>query len=160
MSRMGAADDPAFALGSRESRELMSAADVGRTISRIAHQIIEKTALDGSDAPRLVLLGSPMHGVILASSTGEYTGIEVGRGGLDITLCRGDPMIQPPRPLEVTSILAGGVDDVVYSRRSVCAALYARLVASRSVGRAGRSRPSGTVAPRLLRGQERAYLAP
>ncbi|MGC7322605.1 bifunctional pyr operon transcriptional regulator/uracil phosphoribosyltransferase, partial [Mycobacteroides abscessus subsp. massiliense] len=28
-----------------EGRELLSAADVGRTISRIAHQIIEKTAL-------------------------------------------------------------------------------------------------------------------
>ena len=46
-------------------RELMSAADVGRTISRIAHQIIEKTALDSPDAPRVVLLGIPTRGVIL-----------------------------------------------------------------------------------------------
>ena len=46
---MGAAGDAAT------GRELMSAADVGRTISRIAHQIIEKTALDGADAPRVVL---------------------------------------------------------------------------------------------------------
>ena len=51
-SRMGAAGDAAT------GRELMSAADVGRTISRIAHQIIEKTALDGADAPRVVLLES------------------------------------------------------------------------------------------------------
>ena len=48
-------------------RELMSAADVSRTISRIAHQIIEKTALDGADAPRVVLLGIPTRGVTLAA---------------------------------------------------------------------------------------------
>ena len=45
----------------------MSAADVGRTISRIAHQIIEKTALDGPDAPHVVLLGIPTRGVTLAA---------------------------------------------------------------------------------------------
>ena len=45
----------------------MSAADVGRTISRIAHQIIEKTALDDAEcAPRVVLLGIPTRGVTLA----------------------------------------------------------------------------------------------
>lgn len=34
-------------------RELLSASDVSRTIARIAHQIIEKTALDsGRPAPR------------------------------------------------------------------------------------------------------------
>lgn len=54
---------------SSTDRELMSSADVGRTISRIAHQIIEKTALDDPDrpdAPRVVLLGIPTRGVILA----------------------------------------------------------------------------------------------
>ncbi|MGC1805284.1 MAG: bifunctional pyr operon transcriptional regulator/uracil phosphoribosyltransferase, partial [Mycobacterium sp.] len=44
---MGAAGDAVFR---SESRELMSAADLGRTVSRIAHQIIEKTALDNADA--------------------------------------------------------------------------------------------------------------
>lgn len=143
MSRMGAADDPAVGLGSNGSRELMSAADVGRTISRIAHQIIEKTALDGPDAPRVVLLGIPTRGVILAqrlvSNIGEYSGIEVGHGGLDITLYRDDLMMQPPRPLEATSIPAGGVDDalvilvddVLYSGRSVRAALDALRDAGR-----------------------------
>src|SRR5262249_23711981 len=101
MARMDAA---ANGPGSRGSRELMSAADVGRTISRIAHQIIEKTALDGRDAPRVVLLGIPTRGAILAnrlaSNIGEYSGIEVGHGGLDITLYRDDLMMQPPRPLE------------------------------------------------------------
>ena len=52
-------------------RELMSAADVGRTISRIAHQIIEKTALDGPDAPRVILLGIPTRGVTLGRPAGR-----------------------------------------------------------------------------------------
>lgn len=72
---MGAAGDTR---SGSDSRELMSAADVGRTISRIAHQIIEKTALDGPDAPRVVLLGIPTRGVILAErlagNIGEYSG--------------------------------------------------------------------------------------
>src|ERR1700757_5473240 len=124
MSRMGAAGDAAT------GRELMSAAGVGRTISRIAHQIIEKTALDSADAPRVVLLGIPTRGVILAkrlaTNIGEYSGFEVAHGALDITLYRDDLMQKPPRPLEATSIPAGGgddavgilVDDVLYSRGS------------------------------------------
>ena len=125
-------------------RELMSSADVGRTISRIAHQIIEKTALDnGTDAPAVVLLGIPTRGVILAErlavNIAEYSGVDVRRGALDITLYRDDLMQKPPRPLEATSIPAGGiddalvilVDDVLYSGRSVRCALDAL----RDVGR-------------------------
>src|ERR1700749_2787899 len=130
-SRMSAAGDAAT------GRELMSAADVGRTISRIAHQIIEKTALDGAEAPRVVLLGIPTRGVILAkrlaANIGEYSGVEVSHGALDITLYRDDLMQKPPRPLEATSIPAGGiddalvilVDDVLSSGRSVRSALDA-----------------------------------
>ena len=124
-------------------RDLMSAADVGRTISRIAHQIIEKTALDDAtdhgdrDAPRVVLLGIPTRGVTLAgrlaANIREFSGVEVAHGALDITLYRDDLMMQPPRPLEATSIPAGGiddalvilVDDVLYSGRSVRSALDA-----------------------------------
>ena len=127
-----------------DPRELMSSADVGRTISRIAHQIIEKTALDnGADAPAVVLLGIPTRGVVLAerlaAHIAEYSGVEVRRGALDITLYRDDLMQKPPRPLEATSIPAGGiddalvilVDDVLYSGRSVRCALDAL----RDVGR-------------------------
>jgi pyrimidine operon attenuation protein/uracil phosphoribosyltransferase len=120
-------------------RELMSAADVGRTISRIAHQIIEKTALDEpSRAPsQVVLLGIPTRGVTLgerlAANIAEFCGVEVAHGAVDITLYRDDLMKQPPRPLEATSIPADGlddalvilVDDVLYSGRSVRAALDA-----------------------------------
>jgi len=118
-------------------RELMSAADVGRTISRIAHQIIEKTALDGSNAPQVVLLGIPTRGVTLAArlaaKIGEFSGVSVPHGALDITLYRDDLAGKPPRPLEDTSIPQGGVDgalvvlvdDVLYTGRSVRSALDA-----------------------------------
>ena len=131
---MGAAAEP---------RELMSAADVGRTISRMAHQIIEKTALDNPDSNRVVLLGIPTRGVTLAgrlaANIAEYSGVKIGHGSLDITLYRDDLMIKPPRPLEATSIPAGGiddalvilVDDVLYSGRSTRSALDAL----RDVGR-------------------------
>jgi len=129
-------------LGSTD-RELMSAADVGRTISRIAHQIIEKTALDGPDAPRVVLLGIPTRGVDvaarLAAKIAEFSGVAIDHGALDITLYRDDLNFKPPRPLEDTSIPAGGVDDalvilvddVLFSGRSVRSALDAL----RDVGR-------------------------
>jgi pyrimidine operon attenuation protein/uracil phosphoribosyltransferase len=121
-------------------RELMSSADVARTVSRIAHQIIEKTAIDGPDAPHVVLLGIPTRGVALAERlTGKISefcgdrGCGVACGALDITLYRDDLMLQPPRPLEATSIPPGGindavvilVDDVLFSGRSVRSALDA-----------------------------------
>ena len=140
---MGAAGDAAGASKASNGRELMSAADLGRTISRIAHQIIEKTALDGPDSPRVVLLGIPTRGVILArrlaANIAEYSGVDVAHGALDITLYRDDLMQKPPRPLAATSIPPGGiddtlvilVDDVLYSGRSVRSALDAL----RDVGR-------------------------
>jgi pyrimidine operon attenuation protein / uracil phosphoribosyltransferase len=119
-------------------RELMSAADVGRTVSRIAHQIIEKTALDDpAGPPRVILLGIPTRGVTLATRIAdrirEFAGIDVPCGALDITLYRDDLGSKPPRPLEDTSIPEGGidgrlvvlVDDVLYTGRSVRSALDA-----------------------------------
>lgn len=134
---MGATDS------SETDRELMSAADVGRTISRIAHEIIEKTALDGPDAPSVILLGIPTRGVALAAriaeKISEFAGKDIPHGALDITLYRDDLNTKPPRPLEETSIPDSGVDDtivvlvddVLYTGRSVRAALDAL----RDVGR-------------------------
>ena len=118
-------------------RELMTTADVGRTVSRIAHQIIEKTALDADDAPRVVLLGIPTRGVTLARRLAErireFSGVTVGHGALDITLFRDDLASKPPRALADTTIPEGGidgalvvlVDDVLYTGRSVRSALDA-----------------------------------
>jgi pyrimidine operon attenuation protein/uracil phosphoribosyltransferase len=115
----------------------MSAADVSRTIARIAHQIIEKTALDAPDAPRVILLGIPTRGVTLATrlarNIAEFSQTEVAHGALDTTLYRDDLMSKPPRALAPTSIPPGGidgalvilVDDVLYTGRSVRSALDA-----------------------------------
>jgi pyrimidine operon attenuation protein/uracil phosphoribosyltransferase len=128
----------ANAASSGTDRELMSAADVGRTISRIAHQIIEKTALDDpAGPPRVILLGIPTRGVTLAARLAEkieeFAGVTVPHGALDITLYRDDLDSKPPRPLEDTSIPEDGidgalvvlVDDVLYTGRSVRSALDA-----------------------------------
>ncbi|MGA9873834.1 MAG: bifunctional pyr operon transcriptional regulator/uracil phosphoribosyltransferase PyrR [Rhodococcus sp. (in: high G+C Gram-positive bacteria)] len=120
-----------------QSREILSAADVGRTIARMAHQIIEKSALDADDAPRVVLLGIPTRGTILAERLAErietFSGVRPPVGSLDITLYRDDLRGKPHRPLERTSVPPGGVDDalvvlvddVLFSGRTVRSALDA-----------------------------------
>ncbi|MDG3011263.1 bifunctional pyr operon transcriptional regulator/uracil phosphoribosyltransferase PyrR [Rhodococcus sp. D2-41] len=119
------------------ARELLSSADVGRTIARVAHQIIEKTALDADDAPRVVLIGIPTRGSTLAARLAgkieEFTGVRPPVGSLDITLYRDDLRSKPHRPLERTTVPPGGVegalvvlvDDVLYSGRTVRSALDA-----------------------------------
>lgn len=118
-------------------RELLSASDVGRTVARIAHQIIEKTALDAGEAgaPRVVLIGIPTRGTTLAArltdKIEEFTGVRPALGSLDITLYRDDLRTRPHRPLERTSVPEGGiedalvvlVDDVLFSGRTVRSAL-------------------------------------
>ncbi|AKE41309.1 bifunctional pyrimidine regulatory protein PyrR uracil phosphoribosyltransferase [Corynebacterium kutscheri] len=118
-----------------EAIELLSAADVARTVARIAHQIIEKTALDTTIDPRVMLLGIPSGGVPLArrlaAKIEEFTGVVLPVGSLDITLYRDDLRTKPHRALQVTDIPVGGVDnkivilvdDVLFSGRSIRAAL-------------------------------------
>ena len=118
--------------GSVEQRELLTAADVARTVARMAHQIIERTAPDA-----VVLLGVPSRGVPLAHRLAdrirEFTGTSVAVGTLDITLYRDDLRRRPNRPLAETVLPEGGlddalvvlVDDVLYSGRTVRAALDA-----------------------------------
>lgn len=132
--RNGAATEPA-------ERELLSEADVARTIARMAHQLIEKTALDerssGQAGAGPVLLGIPSRGAPLArrlaAKVAEFTGIELDSGVLDSTLYRDDLRLRPNRPLEPTTLPPGGVDnrlvvlidDVLYSGRTIRAALDA-----------------------------------
>lgn len=120
-----------------DSNELLSSDDVARTVARIAHQIIEKIALDSENATRVVLLGIPSGGVPLAQrlaqKIAEFSGVEIPWGSLDITLYRDDLHNKPHRALQPTKIPNGGingatvilVDDVLYSGRSIRAALDA-----------------------------------
>jgi pyrimidine operon attenuation protein/uracil phosphoribosyltransferase len=120
-----------------EERELLSAGDVARTVARMAHQIIEKIALDAGGVPPVVLLGIPRRGAPLARRLAErileFSGVRVPAGTIDVTLYRDDLRHRPPRPLESTRLPDGGiddrlvvlVDDVLFSGRTVRAALDA-----------------------------------
>lgn len=131
------ATDPA------ERRELLTAGDVARTIARMAHQVIERTALGATDAPPVVLLGIPTRGAPLATRLAariaDFAGIEVATGVLDVTLYRDDLRRKPTRPLGATALPAGGiddrlvilVDDVLFSGRTIRAALDALRDAGR-----------------------------
>ncbi len=111
---------------------LLSAADIGRTIDRIAHQILERTG-----DVRVVLIGIPTRGVHLARRLAQrlttFTGRPYPVGSLDITLYRDDLRRRPPRALEETVLPESGiddvtvvlVDDVLFSGRTVRAALDA-----------------------------------
>jgi pyrimidine operon attenuation protein/uracil phosphoribosyltransferase len=133
---------PGGADGTATERELLGAADVTRTVARIAHELIEKTALDarpvaGADSPRVLLMGIPTRGTTLAArladAVAEFSGVRPGLGSLDTTLYRDDLRRRPPRALESTSVPDGGVDDalvvlvddVLFSGRTVRAALDA-----------------------------------
>jgi pyrimidine operon attenuation protein / uracil phosphoribosyltransferase len=118
--------------GPAATREVLSAADVSRTLSRIAHQVLEHT--DGGRD--LVLLGIPPRGVALAhrlaGKLADFEGLTVPTGSLDTTMYRDDLRLRGIRPLGRT-VLPGTVDDrlvvlvddVLYSGRTVRAALDA-----------------------------------
>lgn len=121
---------------------LLSAADVARMVDRMAHQLIERAAgLDAGDGTAglsaVVLVGIPTRGAPLARRLAArieaFSGVAVDVGTVDITLYRDDLRRHGVRALEPTELPAGGiddrlvvlVDDVLYSGRSVRAALDA-----------------------------------
>lgn len=111
----------------------LSAVDISRALTRIAHEILERNG--GLDS--VVLMGIPTRGAFLASrlahSIGTIEGREVSIGTLDITLHRDDLRLRPLRPLVPTLTPLGGVearnvvlvDDVLFSGRTIRAALDA-----------------------------------
>jgi pyrimidine operon attenuation protein / uracil phosphoribosyltransferase len=119
------------------ARELFGPADVTRTIARIAHEIIEKTAFGPEHADELVLVGIPTGGAVLArrlaAAVREFSGATPAVGTVDPTLYRDDLRRRPARALGDTALPDGGVDDrlvvlvddVLFSGRTVRAALDA-----------------------------------
>jgi pyrimidine operon attenuation protein/uracil phosphoribosyltransferase len=116
-----------------EARTLLDGAEIARALSRIAHEILERT----KGADDVVLLGIPTRGVFLARRIAQrMTQIEgqaVPVGSLDVTMHRDDLRRRPARALLPTQIPADGldertvvlVDDVLFSGRTIRAALDA-----------------------------------
>jgi pyrimidine operon attenuation protein/uracil phosphoribosyltransferase len=129
--------------GDASAGTLLSAADVARVVDRMAHQLIERAAAltAGADDPAglrdLVLVGIPTRGAPLARRLAArieaFSGTPVDVGTVDITLYRDDLRLRGVRALEPTVLPDAGidgrlvvlVDDVLYSGRSVRAALDA-----------------------------------
>jgi pyrimidine operon attenuation protein/uracil phosphoribosyltransferase len=115
------------------ARTILDAADIGRALTRIAHEVLERH----KGAADLVLLGIPRRGVPIAQRLAEriraVEGADVPVGSLDITMYRDDLRLRPARALEPTAIPPDGidgrvvvlVDDVLFSGRTVRAALTA-----------------------------------
>jgi pyrimidine operon attenuation protein/uracil phosphoribosyltransferase len=115
----------------RERQELMDADRLSRTLSRMAHEILERHP----DIRGTVLVGVRTRGVPLARRLAarmkEASGVEPPVGALDITLYRDDLTTVGPQPVlkgtDIPTSIDGRtvvlVDDVLFTGRTVRAAL-------------------------------------
>jgi len=127
--------------GREAAKILLDAAAVERTLSRIAHELIERNA----DLQDLALVGIHTRGVPIASRlrafVAERSGVLVDIGAVDITFHRDDVLVRgggPPLhpqpvvrgteldfPLEGKTVVL--VDDVLFTGRTIRAAIDALL---------------------------------
>jgi pyrimidine operon attenuation protein/uracil phosphoribosyltransferase len=138
-------------------RTILSADEVARGLRRIAGEVAERHA----DLSKLVLIGIRRGGVPIAEALANYLGqFDQGTpllGSVDITLYRDDAATALPNPRIGPSQIPGSldgkhvllVDDVLYTRRTVRAAIDAVLDYGRPanielfalIDRAGRQLP-------------------
>ena len=112
---------------------LLDSEALARTLSRIAHEIIERN----DDLSRLALVGIHTRGVPLAERLAtlieERSGEEIALGAVDITFHRDDTQLRPePNSPSCTRLLLDFdlrgttcvlVDDVLYTGRTIRAAI-------------------------------------
>jgi pyrimidine operon attenuation protein/uracil phosphoribosyltransferase len=119
---------------------LLTPEDIGRALARIAHEIVERN----KGAKDVVLVGLRTRGVPLAQRIGDiiqgFEGVPIPVGALDISLYRDDISPSPlPRikygaadqcidiPTDITDKEVVLVDDVLYTGRSIRAAMDALM---------------------------------
>ncbi len=138
-------DDRNFDLGAgpvegRPSKRILDADGLRRALTRVAHEVLERHG----GTRDLVLVGMRRRGVPiarrLADLVGRFEGTPVDVGELDVTMFRDDLEIRGTRPAlrpssiprDLTDARVVLVDDVLYTGRTVRAALDALM----SYGRA------------------------
>lgn len=117
------------------NKVLMTSEDMARALARVAHEIIERNR----DIEDIVLVGMRTRGVPLAQRIGSaiwrFEGVLVPIGALDIGLYRDDaPVLGAKRsaqdtdvPTDITDRHVVLVDDVLYTGRSIRAAMDALM---------------------------------
>jgi pyrimidine operon attenuation protein/uracil phosphoribosyltransferase len=119
----------------REKAQIVDAEGLRRALTRISHEIVEKN----HGTKDVVLVGIRRRGVHLAmrvrEKIKEFEGIELPLGILDITLYRDDLKTVGPQPkvsateipFDISDKVVVLIDDVLYTGRTVRAALDALM---------------------------------
>ena len=117
------------------AKTVMTSDDMRRTLSRIAHEIVERT----KDLKSVVLVGMQTRGVPLAnrlaSLIADYEKVQVPVGALDFSLYRDDlgrrnfnPQVKSTDiPVGIEDKVVILVDDVLFTGRSTRAAMEALI---------------------------------
>src|ERR1700735_217871 len=114
-----------------EKRQLLSAEEIGRTLQRLAHEIVEKSG----GTQDLAFVGVRRRGVPLserlAKTILDFSKVQIPVGTIDITLYRDDLSTVGPQPVVHSNEIEFSVDnrdlvivdDVLYTGRTIRAAM-------------------------------------